>query len=87
MRAQPCESCGMPNAAGRYCQYCVDDQGALQSFEQRFERMLAWQKRQRPEATPDQLKRSTLAYMATMPAWKDHPRIKKEFPDPQPSER
>ena len=31
-----CESCGMPIESGRYCGYCTDDSGALQSFEERF---------------------------------------------------
>ena len=77
----------MPIASGPYCQYCVDETGKLQSFEQRFERMLAWQKRQRPDATRAELERATLAYMAAMPAWQDHPRIRAEFPDPQPSRK
>lgn len=71
----------MPIPSGPYCQHCVDATGKLQTFEQRFERMLAWQARQRPDATRAELQRGTLAYMATMPAWQDHPRIKAEFPD------
>ena len=31
-----CESCGMPIESGRYCDYCTDESGALQSFEERF---------------------------------------------------
>jgi hypothetical protein len=71
----------MPIATGPYCQYCVDETGKLQAFEVRFERLLAFQARQRPDATREQLERGTLAYMAAMPAWKDHPRIKAEFPE------
>jgi hypothetical protein len=33
-----CESCGMPIETGRYCGYCTDETGALQSFDERFER-------------------------------------------------
>jgi hypothetical protein len=57
--ATACESCGMPIETGRYCGYCTDETGNLQSFDERFERMTAWH----------------LDYMATMPAWKDHPRV------------
>ena len=37
--APACESCGMPIETGRYCGYCTDESGQLQSFDQRFERM------------------------------------------------
>ncbi|HUC13523.1 MAG TPA: zinc ribbon domain-containing protein [Acidimicrobiales bacterium] len=70
-----CESCGMPIETGRYCAYCTDGSGALQSFDERFERMVAWQARRQPEANRDDLEAATLAYMSTMPAWRDHPRV------------
>jgi hypothetical protein len=70
-----CESCGMPIESGRYCQYCVDETGALQSFDDRFERMIAWEARRRPAATRAELEAATLAHMATLPAWRDHPRV------------
>jgi hypothetical protein len=60
---------------GRYCSYCIDSTGALVSFDERFERMVAWQARKEPEATRTDLEASTLAYMSTMPAWRDHPRV------------
>jgi hypothetical protein len=66
----------MPIESGPYCQYCVDDNGELQPFEERFERMIAWQKRKTPDALRADLEAATLAYMRTMPAWKDHPRVK-----------
>jgi hypothetical protein len=71
-----CESCGMPIETGRYCAHCVDDDGRLQSFEDRFERMVAWQQRREPHATRDELEAKTRAYMATMPAWRDHPAVR-----------
>jgi hypothetical protein len=71
-----CESCGMPIEAGPYCAYCVDEGGRLQSFEERFERMVQWQARREPATTREALERKTLAYLATMPAWRDHPRVK-----------
>jgi hypothetical protein len=76
MSNTPCESCGMPIEAGPYCQYCVDERGQLQPFEERLERMMQWQARREPNASRAELERKPLAYMATMPAWRDHPRVK-----------
>jgi hypothetical protein len=70
-----CESCGMPIESGRYCGYCTDESGALQSFEERFARMAAWQARRDPAASHQDIERHVLDYMATMPAWRDHPRV------------
>jgi hypothetical protein len=71
-----CESCGMTIENGVYCQHCVDEKGQLQPFDERFERMVQWQLRQKPGSSRPQVERETLAYMAKMPAWKDHPRVK-----------
>jgi hypothetical protein len=65
----------MPIETGRYCEHCVDDDGNLQSFDQRFERMLAWQARRRPDASRSELEADTLKYMSSMPAWRDDPRV------------
>ena len=70
-----CDSCGMPIESGQYCVNCTDADGNLQAFDERFERMVGWQARQRPSAPREQLEAETLAYMAAMPAWKDHPRV------------
>ena len=72
----PCESCSMPIETGRYCRYCVDASGELQPFEERFERMVAFQAKRTPDKTRAELEALTLAYMAKMPAWKDHPRVR-----------
>jgi hypothetical protein len=74
-KASACDSCGMPIETGRYCDYCTDETGGLQSFEERFERMVGWQARRDPGASRQELARQTLDYMATMPAWRDHPRL------------
>ena len=37
--------------------------------------MTAWQARRNPSATRQEIERQTLDYMATMPAWQDHPRV------------
>jgi hypothetical protein len=66
----------MPIESGPYCTHCVGADGKLQAFDERFERMIAWQQRKEPTATRAQLEAATLAYMATLPAWADHPRVK-----------
>ena len=74
--SHPCESCGMPIANGRFCTYCVDASGQLQAFDERFERMVGWARREDPHLTREQAERDTLAYMARMPAWAEHPRVR-----------
>ena len=37
--------------------------------------MTAWQARRNPGASRQEIEQQTLDYMATMPAWKDHPRV------------
>lgn len=72
----PCESCSMPIESGPYCEYCTDAHGNLQPFEERFEKMIAWQQRKEPNASREALEAATLAFMAKMPAWRDHPRVR-----------
>ncbi len=72
---RPCESCGMPIETGRYCVHCTDESGNLQSFDERFTRMVQWRRRRSPDADPADLEAQTLAYLATMPAWREHPRV------------
>jgi Putative zinc ribbon domain len=81
--ATTCESCGMPmrteadhapgHPDGGWCRYCAPD-GALQPFEERFERMVQWSMRQdgldRPAAEI-----ATREYLRGMPAWRDHPAL------------
>jgi hypothetical protein len=71
-----CESCGMPIANGRFCHYCVDTDGQLQAFDTRFERMVQWAQGEDPALTRAQAEANTLAYMAKMPAWAAHPRVR-----------
>ncbi|HTW08018.1 MAG TPA: hypothetical protein VME46_10930 [Acidimicrobiales bacterium] len=70
-----CESCGMPIESGRYCSYCTDERGELQSFDERFARMVEWEMRRRPEAERGEVEVATRAYMARMPAWRDRPEL------------
>ena len=71
-----CQSCGMPIESGVYCPHCVDAQGNLQSFEERFERMVQWAASREPGLTRDAAERRTRDYMRTLPAWRDHPKLK-----------
>lgn len=75
MNQHRCQSCGMPIESGSYCHHCVDEQGNLQVFDERLSRMIQWMRHQDPALSPEGAEAKTLAYMATMPAWKDHPRI------------
>ncbi len=40
-----CESCGMTIEAGPYCEYCTDEAGQLQQFDERFARLVQFVKR------------------------------------------
>jgi hypothetical protein len=37
--------------------------------------MVSWQARRSPDSSRSELETATLAYLATMPAWRDHPRV------------
>ena len=74
--ANNCQSCGMPIEDGTYCQYCTDEHGNLQTFDERFERMVQWMQRQEHAASREDAEKKTLAHMANMPAWRDHPRVR-----------
>jgi hypothetical protein len=70
-----CESCGMTIEAGPYCQYCTDENGELQDFDERFARMVQFMMRRDTSLTREQAEVRTREYMATMPAWRNHPGI------------
>jgi len=71
-----CDSCGMPIETGRFCVHCTDADGNLQPFEERLRRMVDWQARRDPQASRADVEAATFAYLATMPAWRDHPRVR-----------
>lgn len=71
-----CQSCGMPIEDGSYCEHCVDEHGSLQTFDERFERMVQFYLAQHRANTRAQAECDVRAYMATMPAWRDHPRLR-----------
>jgi hypothetical protein len=64
----------MPIETGRYCSHCTDQTCQLLSFEERFERMTAWQARRNPGTPRAEIDARPWQYMATVPAWRDHPR-------------
>jgi len=66
----------MPIESGSYCRYCADEHGNLQPFEERFERMVQWMSREKPDLSVDEAKRQTLVFMSRMPAWRDNPKLK-----------
>ena len=66
----------MPIESGPYCQHCADETGALQSFEERLARMSQFIKRQTPDLSDGNARIRAIEYMATMPAWRDHPQVK-----------
>ncbi len=70
-----CQSCGMTIDDGSYCEHCTDESGSLQSFDERFERMVQWMQRQEQAASREDAEKKTLDYMATMPAWRNHPKV------------
>ncbi|MFI6320680.1 zinc ribbon domain-containing protein [Nonomuraea sp. NPDC050556] len=71
-----CESCGMPmeHGQGSWCQHCTNPDGTLQDFDERFERMVQWQVRREGQSRAE-AEVATRAYMRTMPAWRDHPKL------------
>lgn len=79
-----CQSCGMPmttaeehapgNPHSQHCKFCSRPDGVLQEFDERFERMVQWQMRQKGSAR-DAAEAATRAYMKKMPLWKDHPKL------------
>ena len=72
-----CQSCGMPIDDGTYCRYCTDENGNLMVFEERLERMTQWMMSQQHAASPAEATAKALAHMATMPAWRDHPTVRR----------
>ncbi len=65
----------MPIESGRYCEHCTDASGNLQSFDERFAAMTSWQERRDPSPARERIEADTIAWMSTMPAWRDHPEL------------
>jgi hypothetical protein len=71
-----CHSCGMPIESGKYCQYCSDGHGNLHGFDETVVRMAQFWRSQDQSLSAEAARKKTLAHMATMPAWKDHPKLR-----------
>ena len=71
-----CESCTMPIESGPYCVHCASSSGQLRSFEEIFERFRQWSKSREPELEGEALRRKVLDFMASVPAWRDHPEVR-----------
>ena len=69
-----CQSCTMTIESGDYCQYCAKD-GQLIPYEEIVERFTQFTLKRQPTLPREEALRQTHAFMATMPAWKDHPRV------------
>lgn len=71
-----CHSCSMTIESGSLCRHCSDAEGALIPFDECFERFVQWSLREQGGGDREAAERSSLAFMATMPAWRDHPRVR-----------
>ncbi len=71
-----CQSCAMPIETGHYCPHCADANGNLHGFDETVARMSQFWRSQDASLTDESARKKTLAYMAGMPAWKDHPKLK-----------
>ena len=72
---------------GTYCRRCVDDEGKLQEFEERFEKTVQWAMRQDHELSREEAEEKAKSYMRTMPTRRNHPEfmeIKTEGLNPPP---
>ena len=70
-----CQSCGMTIESGPYCQYCLDEKGNLQSFEERLTRLVQFMHQRDPAISGDQARSNALEYMRSMPAWRNNPEV------------
>ena len=75
MSDHACHSCTMPIETGEYCQYCVDESGQLHSFEETFQRMLQWTRRNDPQLDQKDAEAQVVRFMSERPAWRQHPQV------------
>lgn len=55
---------------GTYCQCCISENGELQAFGERFERMVQWAIKEEKQLSREGAEDKIKAYMCIMPAWK-----------------
>lgn len=61
--------------SGDFCNYCTDDSGALLGFDETFERFVQFAMRRDSSLDRSAAESNTFAFMAGMPAWREHPRV------------
>ena len=69
-----CPSCGISMPAETLCDNCRAPDGGLRDFEETLERFSQWAI-SHDGVAPQEARAKSLAYMATRPAWKDHPAV------------
>ncbi len=74
-----CQSCTMPIESGTLCKHCGDERGELRPFDELFTRMMMWTRKNEPKLSESEAEARTLAFMASMPAWKDNPALKQRL--------
>lgn len=70
-----CESCGLPVHSYRYCAYCTDANGDLMDFDDRLTSMTEEWQAEHGHLTVEDARQAAREYMASMPAWRNHPRV------------
>lgn len=75
MSGRRCQSCSMTIESGDFCNYCTDETGALLGFDETFERFVQFAMRRDSSLDRTTAQSNTLAFMAKMPAWQEHPRV------------
>lgn len=71
-----CKSCSMTIESGDYCHYCTDDTGELRAFDETFERFVQFAIGRDSSLDRATAEANTRGFMAQMPAWKDHPKLR-----------
>ncbi len=71
-----CQSCSMTIDNGTYCQYCTDENGSLFDFDETFERFVQFAMGRDSALDRSSAESNTLQFMATMPAWQEHPALR-----------
>ncbi len=70
-----CKSCSMTIDSGDYCQYCTNDSGGLLGFDETLERFVQFAIGRDSTLDRATAEANTRRFMATMPAWREHPRL------------
>ena len=77
MAPRACESCGLPVESGMYCRRCTNENGTLQSFEERLSGLTEFILSRSPGLDRAMAEARARVYMRMMPAWRDRPELAK----------